>query len=60
MPRTARLQLTEEALTQIHIALDARIEALEPVDDPDEAPNPDLMVMLRLLDQDITEARRAV
>ena len=60
MPRTARLDLTEEALTQIHIALEARIEALEQDDDPDEAPSADLMLMLRLLDQDITEARRAV
>jgi hypothetical protein len=60
MPRTARLKLTEDVLTQIHIASDARIEALEQVDDPDESPSPDLMVMPRLLDQDITEARRAV
>jgi len=37
MPRTARLDLTEEALTQIHIALEARIEALEQVDDITEA-----------------------
>ena len=60
MPRTARLELTEEALTQLHVALDARIEALEAVEDPDESPSADLMVMLRLLDQDITEARRAL
>jgi hypothetical protein len=61
MPRTPTLRpLTADELSQLHIALDARIEGLERVanEDPDEAPSPDLMVMLRKLDQDIREARR--
>ena len=50
MFRTATLAFTEDQLSQLHIALDARIEALERVDDPYEAPSADLMVMLSLLD----------
>src|SRR5262249_61898367 len=63
MPRTATLrQLTEDELSQLHIALDARIEVLERVagEDPDAEVSGDLMAMLRQLAQDITEARRAV
>jgi hypothetical protein len=60
MPRTATLKLTADELSQLHIALDARIEALEKVagDDPDVEINPNLLAMVRRLDQEVREARR--
>jgi hypothetical protein len=61
-PRTATLAFTEDRLSQLHIALDARIEALERIagEEPDAAVGRELMGMLRRLDHDITEPRRAL
>jgi hypothetical protein len=53
MPRTATLRpLTEAVLSQLHIARDARIEALESVagEDPDAGCSHEFMSMLRRLD----------
>ncbi len=61
MPRTATLRpLTADELSQIHVALAARIETLEQVagEDPQAGVSPDLLAMLRDLNRVVTEARR--
>jgi hypothetical protein len=54
--------LTADELAQSHIALDARIEALDRIagEEPDLAASSEVMAMVRRLDQDVTEARRAL
>jgi hypothetical protein len=62
MPKTATLRpLDADELSQLHIALTARIEELGllSADDPD-AVTPELMSMLSQLNYDITEARRTL
>jgi hypothetical protein len=53
VPRTTTLKLTADELSQLHIALDARIEGLEQAagDDPD-AVTSGLVAMRRNLDRD--------
>jgi hypothetical protein len=60
MPRTATLELTADELSQLHIALEARIEAFERVAGEPDGPSPEVVAMVRHLNQDIIEARRAV
>src|SRR5262249_41718378 len=62
MLRPATLRpLTGDELSQLHTALAARIDALEQAsgEDPD-AVGPELLPMLRKLNQDVVEARRRI
>jgi len=53
--------LTADDLSQLHIALTARIAELERImaDEPAEV-SPELVAMVKAVDYDVTEARRAL